>query len=315
MIIVKRSAPPPLDLKGKKGAPSAGEKELAAVLELYSQAANLSKSFDFKAYKSKTVIDELTRLFAGKCAYCESKYQATQPVDVEHYRPKGGYNTLELPASPTSRKRGATAQPMEAKVKLQTPGYYWLAMSWDNLLPACIDCNRERNQLVPDETSSNGFKTIKVGKGNNFPLVDESKRRLDKATGKLTHTSKKREQPLILDPARDKPDQHLEFTEEGIVRPALVKNKPSPRGEASIQVYALQRIGLVQERRARAKLVLAQIERVRELIADLNGRPGDAQLQSRLRREMEELKRYEKPEEEYAGMARQLIKKFFGSLK
>jgi hypothetical protein len=71
----------------------------------------------------------------------------------------------------------------------------------------------------------------------------------------------------------------------------------------------------VQERRARAKLVLAQIERVRELIADFDRRPRDRQLERRLEREIEELKMYARPEEEYAGMARQLIKKFFGSFK
>ncbi|MDX6694414.1 MAG: hypothetical protein QOF02_2017 [Blastocatellia bacterium] len=308
MITVKRTSTPPVDLKGQKGKLSAGEKELAAVLAFYSQAGNLNKSFDFKAYKSKSVIEELTRLFAGKCAYCESKYQATQPVDVEHYRPKGGFNVIDAGGKARGTAGGQTSPPAAPKIKLQKPGYYWLAMVWDNLLPACIDCNRERNQLVPDETADTGFKTVKVGKGSNFPLVDESRRR-------LTHKSRKREEPLILNPALDNPDQHLEFTEEGIVRPTLIRNKPSSKGEASIKVYALQRSGLVQERKARAKLVLAQIERVRELIADLDARPGDAQLQSRLQREMEELKRYEKPEEAYAGMARQLIKKFFGSLQ
>nr|MBA2733604.1 hypothetical protein [Acidobacteriota bacterium] len=174
----------------------------------------------------------------------------------------------------------------------------------------CIDCNRERNQKVPDETNPTDqtkFKTIKVGKANHFPLIDETKRR-------LSHKSRKREEPLILDPAQDKPEQHLEFTEEGIVRPKLIKRKPSPKGEASIKVYGLQRFGLVQERRARAKMVLAQMERVQELMKDFDRRPSDKQLEKRLNRELEELKRYTKPEEEYAGMSRQMVRNFLASL-
>ena len=308
MISIKRTSTPPTDLKGTRANPSIGEAELEKVIEFYNKKVNLSQSFKYKAYKSKSVIEELGKLFFGKCAYCETKYQATQPVDVEHFRPKGGVMVIDRSPKRSSKKGGKNSSvSTELKLKLQKPGYYWLAASWDNLLPSCIDCNRERNQKIPDETDSTKFKTIKVGKANHFPLADENRRR-------LSHKSKKREEPLILDPALDAPEKHLEFTEEGIVRPALIKRKPSPKGEASIKVYALQRLGLVQERRARAKLVLAQMERVQELMNDFNQRPGDEQLEERLNRELKELKRYTKPEEEYAGMARQIVKNFLASL-
>ena len=312
MITIKRTSLPPADLKGTNANPSLGESELEKVLQFYAKKGNLSKAFKYKAYKSKSVIEALGKLFSSKCAYCESKFGPTQPVDVEHFRPKGGVMVIDRSPRRRSKKAGKksskkSSAPVEPKLKLQKPGYYWLAASWDNLLPSCIDCNRERNQKIPDETDPTKFKTIKVGKANHFPLVDETKRR-------LSHKSKKREEPLILDPAVDKPEKHLEFTEEGIVRPALIKKKPSPKGEASIKVYGLQRIGLVQERRARAKLVLAQMERVQELIEDFDRRPSDKQLEKRLNREMEELKRYTKPEEEYAGMARQIARKFLASL-
>ena len=312
MINIKRPSTPPADLKGTKAKPSSGETELEKVIEFYAKKGNVSKAFKFKAYKSKSVIEELGKLFSGKCAYCESKFQATQPVDVEHFRPKGG--VMEFDRSPkrstkkTGKKSsGKSSASTEPKLKLRTPGYYWLAASWDNLLPSCIDCNRERNQKVPDETDPTGFKTIKLGKANHFPLDDEARRR-------VSHKSKKREEPLILDPALDQPEKHLEFTKDGIVRPTLVRKKPSPKGEASIKVYGLQRFGLVQERRARAKMVLAQMERVQELMKDFDRRPSDKQLEERLNRELEELKRYTKPEEEYAGMSRQIVRKFLASL-
>jgi hypothetical protein len=309
MIQIKRPQPPPAELKGTKAKPSLGEEELAKVIEFYAKKSNQSKAFKFRAYKSPTVVEALNKLLSYKCAYCESKYGATAPVDVEHFRPKGGYFVLDTTkksaGKKSSKKNSNSAEP---KLKLKKPGYYWLAAVWENLLPSCIDCNRERKQLVPDETDSQKFKKIKVGKGSNFPLANEQRRR-------LTPKSRKREEPLILDPTSDKPEKHLEFTQEGIVRPKLIKNKPSPKGAESIRVYALQRVGLVQSRKARSRMVLAQIERVRELLTDFSNRPQDKQLEQRLDREMEELRNYEKDEVEYAGMARQLIRKFYGPLK
>ena len=40
----------------------------------------------------------LDLLFHGKCAYCETFYSASAPVDVEHYRPKGAVS--EDPSHP-----------------------------------------------------------------------------------------------------------------------------------------------------------------------------------------------------------------------
>ncbi|HKQ51297.1 MAG TPA: hypothetical protein VJT74_02940 [Pyrinomonadaceae bacterium] len=309
MIHIKRPPIPPPDLKGTKAKPSIGETELARAIAFYTLSGNLLKPFPFAAYGSQSVKESLNELFFGKCAYCESKYIGTQPVDVEHYRPKGGVLVPEPPAASgrqkSRRKANASA---ELKLKLQKPGYYWLAATWDNLLPSCIDCNRERNQKIPDVNDPNKKPTVeKVGKGSNFPLADESKRR-------RTHKSRKREAPLLLDPTRDRPEEYLEFTAEGMVRPTQVDSVDNPRGKASIKVYALQRIGLVQERRARALMVLAQIERVRRLVALFNQRPNDKQLEKFLDNEREELEKYVRPEAEYAGMARQLIRNFVGSL-
>lgn len=309
MIHIQRPSTPPPDLKGTKSKPSLGETELEQVLAFYAEKANLGKAFQFKAYKGTTVIEELNKLFFGKCAYCESKYQATQPVDVEHYRPKGGVYVPDSSPAGGGKKAGTkTAAATELKMKLQKPGYYWLAAKWDNLLPSCIDCNRERNQKIPHETDPTKQPSVeKVGKGNNFPLANESKRR-------LTPKSRKREVPLILDPTQDEPEKYLEFTEHGMVRPTQVDGVDNQRGKVSIKVYALQRNGLVQERRGRALLVLAQIQRVRDVVEDFNREPGNKRFENRLDMEMAELEKYMQPEAEYAGMARQLIKKFYGSL-
>lgn len=105
-----------------------GEKELSAARLFYATWTSGDKGFSFAAYKGDDVVNSLQHLFHGKCAYCESRYTSTQPVDVEHYRPKGGVE--EAP---------------------DHGGYWWLAMKWENLLPSCIDCNRRRKQVLVDQ--------------------------------------------------------------------------------------------------------------------------------------------------------------------
>lgn len=78
-------------------------------------------AFAFAAYKAPEVKARLEALFHGKCAYFETVYAASAPVDVEHYRPKGAVE-------------GEPAHPV----------YWWLGMVWP--LPSCIDCNRRRKQ-------------------------------------------------------------------------------------------------------------------------------------------------------------------------
>ena len=252
--------------------------ECQEAITFYADAANKAKKFTFAAYKRPGVVKVLNELFHYKCAYCESYYAHIEPVDVEHYRPKGG---------------------VVVDGKLRTPGYYWLAAEWTNLLPSCIDCNRVRTHEVPGSTAPK-----KSGKGNSFPLVDEAGRA--KQPGEEGH-----EEPLLLNPCLDEPAEHLEFTDEGVVRPAVgVSGEESPKGRTSISVYGLQRMGLVRRRRAYVKFILATIERVKIAQERLSQSPSDAERQSildALARDMLELKAYRDRDREYAGMARQVI--------
>lgn len=82
-----------------------------------------------------------TRLLSDqhrKCCYCESRPTSVSYGDVEHFRPKGGYQQVK-------------GEP------LHKPGYYWLAYEWSNLYFACHLCNQE-------------FK------GNYFPLRNPRQR-------------------------------------------------------------------------------------------------------------------------------------------
>ncbi|MDC3378878.1 HNH endonuclease, partial [Planctomycetota bacterium] len=139
MIRVDRStATVPTALSGNK---SRGARERKRAVDFYvawnamtDAEREKKKHFDgYNAYSDPSVKAELNRLFGGKCAYCESHFGATQPMDVEHFRPK---KEVVNEASQTGIK----------------PAYYWLAAEWTNLLPSCIDCNRQRGQELVGES-------------------------------------------------------------------------------------------------------------------------------------------------------------------
>ncbi len=279
MIHVKRKGSPPRVLSAPD---SRGMKERIRAIEFYANPANQGKSFPFQVYSDPEVKQALNQLFHFKCAYCESYYGATQPVDVEHYRPKGA---------------------VMVNGKSLGRGYYWLAADWNNLLPACIDCNRPRTQEIFGQDAQ------VQGKATEFPILSEKKRA-------SAPDQEKQERRLLLHPCLDHPDKHLVFevveNDEVVVRPAIWANgKESPMGKESIRVYALQRLGLVWARRDRMKLIKAQVVRVDQLINWLNEEPENERVKNLLDTEMRELDRLLKDDQPYAAMARQYVKRYF----
>ena len=89
-------------------------------------------------YGHPSVKNRLKTAQHDKCCYCEGKFLAASPGDVEHFRPKKG--AKQGPGKP-----------------VEPPGYYWLAYSWSNLYFSCEVCNRS-------------------GKGSYFPLKGPLKR-------------------------------------------------------------------------------------------------------------------------------------------
>lgn len=239
----KVGAPPPLiDPKG------IGEKERAKV-RAWIDGGRQGKRPSFKAYGADGVADALEQLFERKCAYCETLYVVTQPVDVEHWRPKA-----DVEVAP-KKKLGR--------------GYEWLAAEWANLLPSCIDCNRGREQLVLQAGGVAAAKRVVSGKANQFPVADETKR------AKSWSDDLAAEEALLLDPCEPGFDgaDYFEFTDDG----AIVPRDPVDRHDAaarrrrqraleSIRVYALNRSDLVAARRERLLLIDARCQVVRKLI-------------------------------------------------
>lgn len=99
--------------------------------------------------------------------------------------------------------------------------YYWLAYDWENLYACCVECNR--------------------AKGSKFPVASDRAPLL--VGGDLDAV----EQPLILNPARDDLEKHLEFRYDGQVAPKTTQ------GQYTIDVLRLNRTSLIQARAAHVK--------------------------------------------------------------
>lgn len=248
MIQVDRSSvPAPDSITSSDGV---GEKERAKAVEHYSNVG--CGIYNFQAYKQPDVVAALGSLFKDKCAYCESHINHTGPTDIEHYRPKG------------------------AVVEDNThSGYWWLASDWDNLLPSCIDCNRERYQLIADESDGDPAQahTRRLsGKQNYFPLANEKR-----AKGPADDYAL--EDPLLIDPTRRDPGVHITWRLRGDLPLAVASRNNGDideYGDASIRIYGLNRIKLAEARRLLYLNLMADIINVRRMAEAISMLPPEA---------------------------------------
>ena len=134
---------------------------------------------------------DLAAMQHNKCCYCEKLEEQAKYRDVEHYRPKSLY--------------------------------WWLSWTWENLLFACIDCNRER-------------------KRNQFPLSPGDTQLVAEQLPPGT------EGPLVLnpsDPAID-PTNHIEFRRVRIqTRERWVPHGVTACGHKTVEVCGLDRPNLI----------------------------------------------------------------------
>lgn len=119
-IVKTATLPPTLAAKG-----AAATKALCDAYDSDPAAYDAgTKKFtvDSDIYGADDVKAQLKTDQSDKCVFCEGLFVAHGHGDVEHFRPKNGYQT-------------AVGQP------LQRPGYYWLAYDWNNLFFSCQICN------------------------------------------------------------------------------------------------------------------------------------------------------------------------------
>ncbi|QHI34911.1 hypothetical protein IMCC3317_02560 [Kordia antarctica] len=263
------------------------KKELKEVIEHFTGLDKLKTYKKFKVYRDSSVKKKLIKMGKGKCAYCESTFLKTYVGDIEHFRPKGEIE--ELKASGDSK-----------------PGYYWLAASWDNLLLSCRNCNQKSKQ-----STLNVEEAKSMGKMNQFPLFDEAKR----ARSHDTDLKEEEKVRLLLNPCKENPEDYFKYyINSGVMKPRKRKKFLKQRALSSIKVFALQRVLLVQEREKKAILISAQMQRVEEALFNFNDFINDPIRSKRfsevLQRELVVIQDFLKPEEEYLGLARQMIGMF-----
>lgn len=304
------------------GAKSATE--LAAATVHYGDATKTG-SYPFAIYKAAAVKAALDQKFFGKCAYCETVYASSAPVDIEHFRPKGAIE-------------GDSAH----------RGYWWLAMAWANLLPSCIDCNRRRNQQTPLASSSlvqldaeakrfSASRVMLSGKKDAFPIAGKRAR--------LATDSLAGEEALLINPCEEDPSHSISFHVSsspliGLALPvgsgpaaaipvadpvatavaaAAAATGLNVRGAVSIQVYGLNRLGLVQERTR----VLRRLEFLGSMVIEIASIAQDLEdyTDEKVQRAVDRLTRLQdlimgqllratEPEEPYSRMAHEWLVRF-----
>jgi uncharacterized protein (TIGR02646 family) len=283
----------PASLAGPSASVQAEKTAVASYYLTYNPAAPGAKSFEFKEYKGTDVVLQLRTLFNNKCAYCEMELLGD--LEVEHFRPKGK----------------VTEEPTHS-------GYWWLAHTWTNLLPACAHCNKSRRQHIVSETTtvaefelmSGRRSNVSYGKGNQFPIYGVRARTIACAlNGEL---------PKLLDPTVDDPRLHFKWAATGpysIVLPLGNGTNRIERALASINIFALNRAELVRSRTLvlnDIKFQAAQIEK--DLEEDL-ARGGSQFHLDRALRHVRELRRYEQDDRAYSEMAKSFIDEFESQLQ
>lgn len=147
---------------------------------------------------------------------------------------------------------------------------------WTNLLFACQICNQQ-------------------GKKNLFPLVDPAGR----ATSH--HDDIEAEEPLLIDPAIDDPQDHIGFREE-----VAFGRLRRIRGKATIEVLGLNRPALCEARRDHLEIVkLLDVQR-ELLLLSIEEAHGEVRVEflDQLERLEAHLEAALKDDAEYSAMAR-----------
>jgi uncharacterized protein (TIGR02646 family) len=206
--------------------PPASWEQVAQAATTAAESEQGDHKADDSVYADDQLRATLETLFQDKCAFCE--YALGEEWDVEHYRPKG-----------------------RVAESANHPGYYWLAYEWTNLLPCCKHCNQRRR----DKPITDDLRTLPAaGKADQFPLRDEGQRA-------HSHTDNlAAEEPLLLNPCVDRPEEHLAYTATGEV----LSVSKSDRGDATIKICNLNRR---RQKRFRCHVLERLFRRLAELQA------------------------------------------------
>ncbi|MBK9497785.1 MAG: hypothetical protein IPO06_00120 [Leptospiraceae bacterium] len=164
-----------------------------------------------KHYGQADVKKKLYELYHSKCGYCEIK-EHNDVLQIDHYRPK-------------NRKSNR-------KDYNEFKGYYWLALEWSNLVLVCGYCNRYKSE----QFDISGTVRAKV---ENFLTNNE----IDISKCIISNLELKQENPLIVNPEVDNPDNSLYFKNDGTI------HAKDNKGIYTIKVFHLYDDRLVKKRK------------------------------------------------------------------
>lgn len=273
MIRIERTAcPAPLDPNDRNAA---GPEELRKIKEKLSRGEQV-KSGDFSAYSKLEVRDALKEMHFDKCAYCEAPIASVSDTDIEHYRPKKGVTEAD-------------------DIGVDHPGYWWLAMDWENLVLSCTHCNQARSNqfIIPDHLDTvEEIKRFLVdarrsrsGKANSFPTADNKWCTVpphESPTHGGPNFQVEDEQPMLINPVDMDPKAHLEWVfhrEAAVIR----AKDGSPVGEATRKILGLNRSSLESQRR----LILAELKLTKSYILEAMQKWQSAETDEQAEREAE----------------------------
>ncbi|MFK2821526.1 hypothetical protein ACH5BK_00930 [Arcobacter sp. YIC-80] len=207
--------------------------------------------------------DNLAQLSFDKCWYCECKQERSDNA-VDHFRPKN---------------RVANTDP-------EHNGYTWLAFDYNNYRYSCTFCNSKRKNPDTNETE---------GKGDEFPLIDETKRAYREVD------NIRLEKPILIDPCKINDVQLLDFTYQGLPCPkSNISDEKKERVLKSIKLYHLDHNLLVTKRNDLALEIYKKIDEINLFLEENPGLEPSPSMQS-------DLQRFMQPSSELSVFARRII--------
>ncbi|WP_282019109.1 retron system putative HNH endonuclease [Salegentibacter mishustinae] len=204
---------------------------------------------------------EILKKTGDKCSYCESELKI-QNLTINHFRPKSAAADLEG--------------------KISSEHYWWLALDWNNLFPACQIC--------------------KSNKKNFFPVA--KRRATVKYYAKDTLYNK--EKPLLIDPEFENPEEYFYYDQNGRIY------SDTERGVTTINLLSLNREELIKSRQSVASEILSVLN---DLPISVNFSDVDNLENEDLIKKMNSLgKDLNKFSEPYLGIRRFFFRRFINDL-
>lgn len=180
----------------------------------------------------------------AEIARIEKSIEQNELVHPSELQRLFGHSTVRAALAQVYREKCAFCESLGARVVHHyrpLSRYPWLAYDWRNLLPTCEPCH---------QSAGEGFPTLVPDSATTVTSMQERR------------ASWSDEQPELLHPEFDRPEEHIEVGPEGTLRGL------STRGWATIRTFDLNRRELLDARREIIDRVIAQLRQATDKFLD-----------------------------------------------